>query len=432
MAPHETLSPVVKTARINSVDVIRGVALLGILLMNITEFGLSNAYSDPSVSGGDTGWNLRVWWFCSMLFEGTMRGMFSMLFGAGIVLFTNRSNDSISGVSVTDAYFRRLMWLFLFGLIHAYLLLWEGEILYAYSILGMFAFSFRHWQPKYLVMGAIFLLVCATALDIKSHVKLTEKHDKAMVAEAKKAKGEKLLKEDSVSIEKWKEILDKHRPSKEKIAEDIAERHKGYFSILNYKSPIIQFMETTILYRIFFWDILSMMLLGMAFLKNGILRAAKSQEYYIGMIVIGYGIGLMVNHFETDYLIASHFGMLESSKTEISYNVGRVFMMMGHIGLIMLFIRSGFLMFLQKALAAVGQMAFTNYIMQTIICNIIFLGFGFGLFGMLQRYQLYYIVGGVWLLQLIVSPIWLKYFRFGPLEWCWRSLTYWERQKFKV
>jgi uncharacterized protein len=97
----------------------------------------------------------------------------------------------------------------------------------------------------------------------------------------------------------------------------------------------------------------------------------------------------------------------------------------------MLFIKSALLPFLQKALAAVGQMAFSNYIMQTLICNFILLGYGFALYGTLQRYELYYIVFGVWLLQLILSPIWLKYFRFGPLEWMWRSLTYWEKQPFK-
>ena len=88
-------------------------------------------------------------------------------------------------------------------------------------------------------------------------------------------------------------------------------------------------------------------------------------------------------------------------------------------------------MFLQRALAAVGQMAFTNYIMQTLICNTIFLGFGFSLYGMLERHELYYIVASVWIFQLIVSSIWLHYFRFGPLEWMWRSLTYWQKQPFR-
>jgi uncharacterized protein len=103
----------------------------------------------------------------------------------------------------------------------------------------------------------------------------------------------------------------------------------------------------------------------------------------------------------------------------------------GHIALIMLFVKSGILPWLRKSLAAVGQMAFTNYITHSIICNFIFLGYGLSMYGKLQRHELYYIVIGIWIFQLIISPIWLKYFRFGPLEWGWRSLTYWERQPFK-
>ena len=97
----------------------------------------------------------------------------------------------------------------------------------------------------------------------------------------------------------------------------------------------------------------------------------------------------------------------------------------------MLFCKSDILGFLKNALAAVGRMALTNYIMHSVICAFVFTGIGFSLFGQLQRYELYYVVGGIWLFQLIASPIWLKYFRFGPLEWLWRSLTYRERQPFK-
>ena len=106
-------------------------------------------------------------------------------------------------------------------------------------------------------------------------------------------------------------------------------------------------------------------------------------------------------------------------------------MSLRHVAAIMIFIKSGHMMILQRSFAAVGQMAFTNYILQTIICNIIFLGFGFAMFGKLQRFELDYIVLAIWIFQLIASPIWLKYFRFGPLEWFWRSLTYWQKQPLK-
>ena len=94
----------------------------------------------------------------------------------------------------------------------------------------------------------------------------------------------------------------------------------------------------------------------------------------------------------------------------------------------MLICQKGWLSWLTTRLAAVGQMALTNYIMHTVICIFFFFGIGFSMFGELQRYQLYYVVFAIWLLQLIVSPIWLRHFRFGPLEWVWRSLTYNKRQ----
>lgn len=426
-----TLSPTSTRQRINSVDVIRGVALLGILLMNINGLGLSNAYGDPSVSGGATGLNLKVWWINNMFFEGTMRGMFSMLFGAGIVLFTSRTTEVINGVTVTDAYFRRILWLFLFGILHAYVLLWHGEILYPYALIGMFAFSFRNWEPKHLVMGTVFLLCISTALSTKDYFSTKGAYDKSIEALAKKNSSQLLTKDDSTAIETWKGIEVGRKSTPEKIKEDIDAHHEGYFSVMMYKGSINQFMQTYIMYRYFFWDIFAMMLLGMAFLKNGILQAAKSNGYYLIMALVGYAIGLTTNYVETDYAVSNQFAIVPMDLVNISYDLGRVFTTVGHVAVIMLFIKSGILPFLQRSLAAVGQMAFTNYIMQTIICNTIFLGFGLSLYGKLQRYELYYIVFGIWILQLILSPIWLRYFRFGPLEWMWRSLTYWEKQPFR-
>ncbi|HEX5170328.1 MAG TPA: DUF418 domain-containing protein [Cyclobacteriaceae bacterium] len=423
------LAPTSSTERISSLDVIRGVALLGILLMNITGFGLSHAYFDPTVSGGATGWNLKVWWMDAMFFEGTMRGMFSMLFGAGIVLFTSRPN--VGNQDVTDVFFRRLLWLFLFGIIHAYILLWDGEILYPYALVGMFVFSFRKWEPKYLVIGTIVLLSISTLLSVKEYYQIKKIRNEAVVAQEKKDQGQILAKADSLSITKWTNEVADEKPSQEKIDKDIAARHKGYFSILLYKAHINQNMQTYVMYRYFFWDIFAMMLLGIAFLKNGILKAAKSNQYYTMMVLVGYAIGLTTNYFESSYIISHHFEIVPAALTNITYDLGRLFTTIGHVGVIMLFYKSGILPFLQKSLAAVGQMAFTNYIMQTLICNTIFLGFGFSMYGKLQRYELYYVVIGVWIFQLIASPVWLKYFRFGPMEWVWRSLTYWKKQPFK-
>jgi uncharacterized protein len=174
-----------------------------------------------------------------------------------------------------------------------------------------------------------------------------------------------------------------------------------------------------------------MMLLGMALFKLGVLKAARSTKFYLQMALVGYAIGLAVNYYEARLVTSGGFSILAIGKSFMTYNLGRIPMTMGHVAVIMLFIKSGWLRFLQQALAAVGQMAFTNYITQTLICNFIFLGYGLALYGTLERYELYYIVFGIWILQLIISPIWLAHFRFGPMEWVWRSLTYWQKQPFR-
>ena len=431
MTAQTLLKPTASTERISSMDIIRGVSLLGILLMNITGMGLFKAYGDPTNSGGATGLNLTVWWITNLFFEGTMRGMFSMLFGAGILLFIGGKSKYTEGSLVTDLYFRRLLWMLLFGVIHCYLLLWSGEILYAYSIVGMFAFSFRHLNPKRLIIAATVLFVIAATLNVKDDYQLHKTAATATAAKIKKSNGQTLTKLETKAIEKWDEKVKEDKPTPQRVQEEIKERTKGYFSIVMYRAPLNQVIESFYLYRYDIWDILAMMLLGMAFLKNGILKAAKSNRYYLTMALIGYAIGITTNYFETSYIQAHHFDILAFSRTSLTYDIGRVATTCGHIALIMLFVKSGWLPFLQKSLAAVGQMAFTNYIMHTIITDVIFLGFGFALFGKFQRYELYYIVFAIWIFQLIISPIWLKYFRFGPLEWLWRSLTYWKMQPMR-
>lgn len=431
MSTSQVFSPTADSGRISAMDTIRGVALLGILLMNITSFGLSHAYFDPTVSGGAEGWDLRVWWINSMFFEGTMRGMFSMLFGAGIILFTSRATDTVQGVSVTDLYFRRITWLLLFGILHAYVLLWDGEILYAYALVGMVAFSFRVWKPKHLIIGAVVLLSFLTLLSVKDYLVANYAYQHATAAEQKQKAGQSLTAEETKAIEKWQGIVADQKPSAEKIKEDIAGRNGSYFDIVWFKASINQFMETYIMYRYFFCDVLAMMLMGMAFLKNGIFKATRTNAYYLGMVGVGYAVGLTVNYFETAHMLREHFSVMSREVTSITYDLGRLFTTIGHIGVIMLFIKSDVLPFLQRALAAVGQMAFTNYIMQTLICNTVFLGIGFGMYGKMMRHELYYVVLGVWLFQLVASPLWLRYFHYGPLEWAWRALTYWQRQPFR-
>lgn len=192
-------------------------------------------------------------------------------------------------------------------------------------------------------------------------------------------------------------------------------------------------METDTLwvYRYDLWDVLSMMLLGIALFKLNILSGEKSYRFYGLMVLLGYVVGLTTNYFEVTTIMWDDFSFLAFSKTNVSYDLGRIGMAIGHIGLIMMFAKLPVLNWLKLRIAAVGKMALTKYIMHSLICMIIFTGVGFGLFGKLQRYELYYIVFAIWIFQLIVSPIWLKYFHFGPIEWLWRRLSYQYKPPFR-
>lgn len=424
------LGPVSQSERINSLDVIRGMALLGILLMNIVGFGLADAYQDPTISGGSTGWDLKVWFMNSMFFEGTMRGLFTMLFGAGFILLTSRAVQKGGGIAVADIYYRRTLWLLLFGLVHAYLLIWFGEILYPYAVFGLMLFPLRKVKPKYLLIAGVFLLSVDSYQDFNKHRDNVTTKSEGVAVEMLQQQKKTLSTEQQQALEKWDKLKNSKTTPKQVEEENQAIR-KGYWSALKYRLDIIKYFQTTMVYEFWVWDILSMMLIGMAFFKWRIFQGDRSTMFYFLMMSAGYTVGLLVNYYESVMLYQSNWDILAMSEAHQTYQLGRLFTTVGHVGLAMLFIRSGALKVLQNALAAVGKMALSNYLMHTIICNIFFIGVGFGMFGRLQRHELYYVVAAIWILQLIYSPIWFKYFRFGPAEWAWRSLTYLKSQPFR-
>jgi len=424
------LAPVNSSERINSMDVIRGIALLGILLMNINGMGLPFSYSDPTVAGGSDGLNLLVWKVNNLFFEGTMRGLFTLLFGAGVILLTSRLEKKGAGIFTADIYYRRILWLLIFGIINVYILLWAGDILYPYAIFGLMLFPFRNASVKKLLIVASILFAIGTLWDISDyHDKLKLSKD-ATEIQTLAGSGLDLTKQQQETLDEWTKFKTKHTP--EEVREEIDKMHQGYFSVLMAKTKHNQFMQTWLPYRLWPWDILSMMLVGMAFFKLGIFQSKRSNLFYLLMLLIGYGVGLTVNYFETKALVDSHFNSLMIMKTEQTYQLGRIGVTMGHVGLFMLFIKSGILKFLQRSLAAVGRLALSNYLTHSIVTSIIFYGDGLALYGELQRYQLYYIVFGIWIFQLIVSPIWIKHFYYGPAEWIWRSLTYQKFQAFRI
>lgn len=415
--------------RILSLDIMRGVVLLGILIMNINGMGLAGAYGDPTVSGGSTGWNLTTWITANFSFEGTMRALFSLLFGVGMFIFMDRLEKKGAGINAANIYFRRLTWLLVFGLIHGYLLLWVGEILYQYALMGFLVFSFRNLPPMKLTLIALLLFSIGALwnyFDYKKDVKFVEE---VALIEKYKAEGKPLSIELQEVDMKWKKREWDRSP--EGIEEYNENMRKGYFGVVKFLAPTNQHFDENWPYRYDLWDVLSMMLLGIALFKWNILSGDKSYTFYGIMAALGYLIGLSINYYEIHSIMEGNFSLLSFSRASITYDLGRVPVAMGHVGAIMLFCKLPVLKWLKISLAAVGKMALTNYVMHSVFAMFIFTGAGLGLFGTFERFELLYIVFAIWIFQLISSPIWLKYYQYGPLEWIWRNLSYLKKHPFK-
>lgn len=422
--------PVRKQARIQSIDTLRGVALFGILLLNIIAFALPlGSYSSPIVDGATEGIDLFTYMAVDTFFEGSMRTIFSMLFGAGVLLFTAKPDTG--SIPVADLYFRRTILLIAFGVVDGYLLLWVGDILYFYGMAGLFLFVFRNSSPMRLMSYGMAIIIFFAVMHSIESVELRQLRSEVLAVEALPESS--LDADQRAKLEEWETFRADNREMQETADEDISLRKSGYLDIVVGQAPIILNWQTTTFYLHYLWDVIAMMLLGMAFMKWGVFDASRSMRFYTGMAVTGMVVGTAVNYYEVHAFVESGFAThLNVSSYRPTYDIGRFFMAIGYIGLVMIICKAGILRWLRSALAAVGQMALTNYLSHAIICNTLFMGFGFGLYGDLQRHQIYYVVFAIWIFQLITSPLWLRHFRFGPVEWLWRSMTYGEKQPLRI
>ncbi len=428
-----TVAPVTRGERIQSLDVLRGISVLGILMMNITAFGLLfHAYGNPLAGGGATGPNLIAYMVIQVGFEGTMRGIFSILFGAGIVLLTERMERSGAGLMTAEVHFRRMLWMMVFGIIHWALLLWTGEILFNYALCGLLLFAVRKLSARTHLVAALLLLAGAATLQTFHYHEAVGQKAAATTALAVKASGKTPTAEQAKAIETWQAKVAHVTPTPE-AAQAIRDIHSGSWwnAVEKQWADSYAFQWKGAPFWLIF-DMIPFMLIGMALLKLDILGAAAPVRTYLIMVLAGYGIGIPLGIYELNLVTDAGFDTLAFAQANRSYELSRLAMVIGHLGLFLLFIRSGLLKPLQRALAATGQMALSNYLMQTIICTALFYGFGFGLFEVFQRYELYGVVFAIWIAELIWSPLWLRHYRFGPFEWLWRSLTYWKLQPLRL
>lgn len=400
------LTPVSEPQRIDSLDVLRGFAVLGILAMNIQSFSMISAtYFNPTAFGDLAGANGWVWRLTHILVDMKFMAIFSMLFGAGIVLMTEKAESRRR--SPTAVHYRRMAWLILFGLLHAHLL-WYGDILYWYGMCGLVVYLFRGLRPPWLIVWGLSSLAISSALMLLAGWLMQFWPPEAM----------------EVFTLDW-------RPTAEMAAAEVAAYQGGWLEQMSYRVPEAFELETSVFLFWAAWRVGGLMLLGMALFKLGVFSAVRSPALYRTLIAVALLLGIPVILYGMQRNFASGWdGRSFFFGQQFNYWAS-ILVALGWVSLVMLVCQKPNLAGLTRPFAAAGRMAFTNYILQTIICTAIFYGHGFGFYGQVERSAQIAIVAAIWVLQLVASPIWLRHFYFGPLEWLWRSLTYLQWQPFR-
>ena len=410
--------PTASAERHLSMDAVRGFAVLGILLMNIVGMGLpSFAYVDPTFAGGSTGADFWTWAVNNVFTDGKMRALFTMLFGASTVLIADRA-EAGGGLGPAATHYRRMFWLLLFGLVHAFLF-WFGDILVLYAVAGLVIFPFRKLGPRTQIAIGVAILVALLGKNVWQASALDTLHA-AAVAPGAPASAVKAWQEASVGVV----------PTPEMKAAELAGFGGDFFAALQARANMVMLMYLVLFPTDGLPEAIGQMFVGMALFRIGFFTLTWPTRAYAAMIAIGYLVCAPLTAWLAANIARSGFDPLVLHGQEVWQQVTRPFIGLAHAAVILLIVRSGALSGLMNRFAAAGRMAFSNYLMTSIITSLVFCGYGFGLYGKLSRFELLWVVAGVWAFILIWSLPWLARFHYGPFEWAWRSLVQWKPQPF--
>lgn len=428
-APSGVAGPVPASERFESLDLLRGVAVLGILVMNIYAFAMPfPAYFNPFVMGGTEPWNLGIWVFTHVLFDQKFMTIFSMLFGAGIVLAMDRAQAK--NVAFAPLFFRRQFWLVVIALVHGYLF-WMGDILFFYALVGMLVYLFRKLPPARLIAIAIFALPVPLLINYGASFYVEQLMAETAEITAEISDGAEVTTEQQAKLDEWRETRRFLAPNEEDVQAELDAYRGSYLDVLSFRAPQLFDMHMTALPFFVMWRVGGLMLLGMALMKLGVFSGQRSSGYYQRLMLGGYALGLPLTALSAWAFFANEFDPVWNLRQGgIANYLGSILVALGHVGAVMLIARAGVCHSLALRFEAVGRMAFTNYLMHTLVMTTIFYGYGLGLFGNVPRLEQMILVVAMLAFQLVISPWWLKRFRFGPAEWLWRSLSYGQRQPF--
>lgn len=384
---------------------------MGILLLNIVAFAMpQSAYLNPRAYGGAEGADLAVYLVNFVLFDGKMRGLFSFLFGASMLLVIERAEAKRE--SAMRVHYARMAWLLVFGLAHLWLV-WWGDILTLYALVGMIAYACRNLPvPRLVALGIVLILVQLGLMTLLVDA----------IAEAQA----KLHSGAPASVRAATNTLAQFNsgfgvPSPQAIAAELVEHRGSWWDLVQARwwkerwSPFQSLLFVG-------WETLAYMVFGMAAFRSGLLTGAWERVRYRKWLMVGFGIGIPAYLAMAIWLVSDSFSLLTVAACALAAStLARPPMIIGWACLILLLMRPGGS--LTTRVAAAGRMAFTNYLATSLICTFLFYGYGLGWFGRLSRWQLYPVVALIWAAMLFWSKPWLERFAYGPFEWLWRSLS---------
>ncbi len=396
--------------RIVSMDVVRGLALLGILISNMLFFsqplGINGLRDDLWMSSGDK------WadWISMIFIEGKFYPIFSMLFGMGVSMQMERASSR--GLDFKASYLRRLYILMGFGLLHG-IFLWEGDVLLAYALCGLVLLLFRNRQPKTLLFWALVLIVGPALLVLLLGVTLY------------------LLS----SHPAFHSVINEAYAGDEEIRNEMFRVFVtgSYMDVVHYR--LGEMVSTFVITLLFAPVYLGLFLIGMFAGRQGILvEVQKHTKLLVKILVICGGIGLATN-FLGAWIQMSGISQLDYGKMLIGNGIISIFgpvLAIAYIAGLALLVHRWSCVELFSPFAAVGRMALTNYLSQSLIATTIFYGYGLGLGGNVGRMGTIGISLMIFAAQIVFSLCWLKFYRYGPMEWLWRSLSYGTRQAMVI
>ena len=401
-ADSDRVGPLPADQRILALDLLRGVAVLGILGTNIQHFAMfGGTVRNPTLYGNLEGANFWVYALTYTFGYQKFLPIFAMLFGAGLLLGAGR--HEAAGLDPVAFHYRRMTVLLFIGLIHAYLI-WYGDILVAYALCGMVVFQFRRVSSRGLIALGIALLAASPVIRVLFFI----------VPGLLGGGG------PDAGIEQF-------------IADDLEAFHGPWVEQLRMRATYVLEGQTTGFAVVLFWRGCGLMAIGMGLYKLGVLTGQRSNRFYATLagLALGIAVPLTVLGLTACALTGWDNDWLSFLSDQIIYWFGIV-MSLAWISIVMLACRGGCRSWLGRSLAAVGRMALTNYLLQSLLCTFLFYGHGLGLYGSVDRTGQIAVVAGIWSLQLIVSPLWLRHFRYGPAEWLWRSLAYGRPQSIMI